>query len=90
MEATTKKTERLDVRMSDVQKIRIEQAAHLNGMSVSQWSISRLVGAARQELEEQRLLELSSQAFDEFVRLLDGSPEPKFEAFRKETTRWEA
>ncbi|OUP09231.1 DUF1778 domain-containing protein [Collinsella sp. An2] len=90
MEATARKTGRLDLRMSDMQKGQIEQAAHLNGMSVSQWSISRLVEAARQEIAEQRFFELSTQAFDEFARLLEEPTEPRFDAFRRETTRWEA
>lgn len=91
MEAVAeRKTSRIDLRMGAEQKRQIEAAAWLSGMSVSQWSISRLVESARRDIAEQEAIRLSEEAFDEFASLLDEPADPAFEEFSRGATRWDA
>lgn len=83
------KSSRLDLRMTDSEKRQIEAAARINGTSVSQWSLNRLMESARREIAEQGLMRLSAESFDEFARLLDEASEPRFEAFKSGGTRWD-
>lgn len=84
-----KKTSRLDLRMSEEQRDRIDEAARLNGMSVSQWSLSKLMESAREDIAQNNQIVLTSSSFDEFERLLEGEVDPVFEKTRSRTTRWE-
>lgn len=88
--AAARKTSRLDLRMGAEQKRQIEAAAGISGMSVSQWSVSRLLESARRDIAEQGAMRLSAEAFDEFARLLDEPADPVFEAFSEGSTRWDA
>lgn len=84
-----KKTGRLDLRMTEEQRREIDQAASINGMSVSQWSLKCLMDSARKEISEQGLMRLSAESFDAFAALLESESSATFERFRQETTRWE-
>ncbi len=84
-----KKSSRLDLRMTEDQRNQIDMAARINGMSVSQWSLNQLMESARRDIFEQGLVRLSADAFDRFAALLDAEPDPMFEVFRGEQTRWE-
>lgn len=84
-----KKSSRLDLRMSDEQKRQIEEAAYINGMSVSQWSMARLMESARKDIAEQASMRLSAEAFDEFARMLDGPADPAFSELAEGSTRWD-
>ena len=84
-----RKTSRLDLRMTDDQKRQIEAAARIDGVSVSQWSISHLLESARRAIADQSAMRLSSEAFDGFARLLDEPASSDFTAFAKGSTRWE-
>lgn len=84
-----RKSSRLDLRMTDEQREQIDAAARINGMSVSQWSMSRLMESARRDIAEQGLMRLSSESFDAFLALLEEPPSPEFEEFRSGATRWE-
>lgn len=83
-----RKTGRLDLRMTEEQRRQIDAAADINGMSVSQWSISRLMESARRDIAEQGLMRLSAESFDKFAQLLEEPPSPEFEALRSRETRW--
>ena len=85
-----RKTSRLDLRLTDEQKRRIETAASLSGISVSQWSISHLLESAQQAIADQSTLRMTEEAFDAFAALLDEPVEPDFASFLTEKTRWEA
>lgn len=84
-----RKTSRLDLRMTDSQKRQIEEAASICGISVSQWSINRLLASARADIESERRMELSAASFDEFARLLDDAVDPCFASFAAQRSRWE-
>ena len=85
-----KKDSRLDLRMTDEQRKQIDLAASINGVSVSQWCLNRLLDSARHDISEQKVMRLSTEAFESFASLLEQEPDPTFEAFRKEQTIWEA
>lgn len=89
MPVKEKKASRLDIRMTEEQRGQIDAAARINGMSVSQWSISRLMESARRDIAEQGLMRLSSESFDSFLALLEEAPSPGFEEFSAGATRWE-
>lgn len=87
--STQRKTSRLDLRMTDAQKSEIELAAHINGVSVTQWSMSRLMESARHDIADQHAMELSRAAFNRFSALLEDAPDTTFVAFQEGTTRWD-
>ncbi len=89
MQLSEKKSSRLDLRMTDDQKRQIETAASINGVSVSQWSIARLMESARRDIADQAAMRLSAEAFDEFARLLEEPVNSAFASFSNESTRWE-
>lgn len=72
----TPKDERIAARLSRDQKDLIEQAARLRGLSVSDFVVSTAWEAARQTVDDARVLRLS---YDESVRLmeaLNAAPRP--------------
>lgn len=87
--APEKKTGRIDLRMTDEQRHQIDLAAAVNGMSVSQWCLGKLMESARRDIAEQGLMRLSSEAFDSFARLLEQDANPRFAELKNEATRWE-
>ena len=84
-----RKTSRLDLRMTDSQKLQIEAAAQIDGVSVSQWSIAHLIESARNTIASQSIMRLSSESFDRFAQLLDEPVSPDFASFAQGTTRWD-
>ncbi len=88
--ATMSKSSRLDLRMTDEQKRCIETAAGMSGMSVSQWSLSKLMESARKDIADQHAMRLSADSFDAFARLIEEPADPKFDEFKKGSTRWDA
>ncbi len=84
-----KKASRIDLRMTEEQKRQIETAAQISGMSVSQWSMDRLMESSRDVIAQQKVTRLAQEAFDEFARLLDEPTSPDFARFMGEKTRWE-
>ena len=83
------KLSRLDLRMTAEQKRCIEAAAGMSGMSVSQWSLGKLMESARKDMAEQHASDaFSAESFITFARLLDEPANPAFEAFGKGATRW--
>ena len=83
------KSSRLDLRMTDEEKREIELAAHINGVSVSQWSLHNLMTSARRDIAEHRAIQLSRSAFDRFAELLEEPVDPTFVEFQKGSTRWD-
>lgn len=85
-----RRSARLDLRMTESDKAQIEAAARIDGVTVSQWSISHLVENARKAIAEQATIRLALESFDEFARLLDAPRDSVFDEFAKGKTRWEA
>ena len=76
METTTpaqsaNKNSRFEMRLSQEQRSRIDQAAELQGMSASQWALSNLMDAADRDIREAHVLRLSDESWNDFVAALD-------------------
>ena len=74
--ATTEKQRRMDLRLTQAQRLSYEKAAALKGQTLSQWSTTKLDEAARRDIEEASITKLSPEAFDSFCKMLD-EPMPK-------------
>lgn len=83
------KTARLDLRMDPEQKETIGRAAAASGMTISQWSLDRLMASARADLLEASVVRMSARSFDAFARLLEEPQSAEFAAFAAGKTIWE-
>lgn len=87
--ATLTKNERLELRLPGSQKGMFEAAATSKGLNLTQWALSVLTGAARQDLEEARVTTLAARDFDAFSAALDEPiPEAACELLER-TPVWE-
>ena len=75
-ERTAKRMERVEARIRPDQKERIEQAAHLRGLSVSDFIVQNADEAAIQTIQQHRWLVLQGEAAAAFVKLLEKPPAP--------------
>ena len=62
--------------MTDEHKRVIEQAATLQGQTVSSFAVSTLLKAAEEAIQRARTLRLSANDFQLFIRMVDASAEP--------------
>lgn len=83
------KTSRLDMRMSDEQRLEIERAASIKGMSLTQWALQNLLAAARRDIQEETVTRLSMSAFDQFKAALDAGMPPEATALLDQKPVWE-
>ena len=84
----SRKDARLDLRMNAEQKETMGRAAAVNGMSVSQWALDRLMLSARSDLLDASTIKLSAQAFDAFASALEEPQTDEFASFLGEETIW--
>ncbi|MBC7385753.1 MAG: DUF1778 domain-containing protein [Cryobacterium sp.] len=66
-QAARKKDERIDLRVDDRSKELIERAASISGMSVSTFTLSSTLQAAREQISEFERLSLSNRDRDLFI-----------------------
>lgn len=71
MPALAEKPYRMDIRLTQPQRMSYEKAAALRGQTLSQWATSHLDESARHDIDEATTTILSPEAFDEFCRMLD-------------------
>ncbi len=71
MPAVAEKPYRMDIRLTQPQRNSYEKAASLRGQTLTQWATSHLDASARRDIDEATVTALSSDAFDEFCKLLD-------------------
>jgi len=69
--ASALKSERIELRLTALQKRTIEQAATLSGRSVTDFSVPVLVDQANEVIREDRELHMSDEAWDKFNKILD-------------------
>ena len=77
---------RLDVRLPNQLKEIIQQAAELNGQSITDFVVSTLSETARRVVQRERLTVLSDGDRDIFLKMLDADAKPS-PALRK-AARW--
>jgi uncharacterized protein (DUF1778 family) len=69
------KDNRIDLRVTQEQKALLEQAASLQGVSLSAYTISRLLPLAQQDIAAQEKLVLSDRDRDLLMDSLENPPE---------------
>ena len=74
--ATPMRAERVEIRMTPVQKQKIERAASLEGTSVTDFILNQVQPAATAMIREFELLELRDQDRLVFVEALLNPPQP--------------
>ncbi len=70
------RTERLEARVSGALKREIQQAARLNGQSITDFVLASVSKAAREAIREHRVLELSAEDSRIFAEKLLNPPAP--------------
>ena len=70
-EANTNKNSRFEMRLTQEQRSRIDQAAESKGMTASQWALSNLLTAADRDIREAHIMRLSDEAWADFTTALD-------------------
>lgn len=85
------KTERLNIRVSEEQLDLLRRAAEASGQTLSDYVLSRVMADAQDELADQRLFSLSSEAWAEFNARLDRPAEqrPGLENLLATAAPWE-
>ena len=63
------------MRLTQDQRMKIDQAAETKGLTTSQWALSNLLSAADRDIREAHVIRLNDQAWDDFTAALD-SPMP--------------
>jgi len=71
MATTTRKSDRLDLRLTPEQKREIEEAAAISGRSVTDFSVSVLVEYAEDTIRREREIAMSAKSFEAFSAILD-------------------
>lgn len=67
----TGKGTRFEMRLSQEQRERLDEAARLKGMSTSQWALMNLLDAADRDVREAHVIRLSEQGWRAFNDALD-------------------
>jgi uncharacterized protein (DUF1778 family) len=68
---TVLKDRSLNIRVTEEEKVMVEQAAHLTHMSMSRFMLLAALRSAEEVLADQTRFVLPSDQWDEFVALLD-------------------
>ena len=88
--ATIPRDARLDLRMTADNRSLISEAAQLNGTSLTDYVMSVVVRAARQDVLQARVLRLDPEAWDDFMVALDESDTEVMAVLRSRGTRWDS
>jgi uncharacterized protein (DUF1778 family) len=83
----TKKTERLDLRLSSKHKRVIEQAAALKGQSLSDFVLGVIIPSARKPIRDRENIELSDRDRDVFLAALGRTRTRALPGLRKAASR---
>lgn len=62
---------RMDLRLTQHQRLSYEQAAALKGKTLSQWSTAALDSAAQYDINNATITMLSAEAFENFCSILE-------------------
>lgn len=84
------KTARLDLRLTNEQKVLIEQAAEISGSTLAGFAIAQLTDAASQIVARSRSVVLDAEDWDIFVSALDASDEQGWIELKSMKPVWES
>lgn len=88
MATTTKRTSRLEIRITPDQRRYIERAAALKGATLTQWVSQHLVDAAEHDIEQEQRIKLSNKAFDSLLKKLDEPVTQEQKDFMAREPQW--
>ena len=83
------KEKRLDLRLTTQQRRQIERAAQLRGQNLSDWATSRLMDAARTDIVDGELIQLSEENFERFAAALEQPVPDGVAALMTRHTQWD-
>lgn len=76
MPVAMEKQYRMDIRLTQPQRMNYEKAASLRGQTLTQWATSHLDESAKRDIDEATTTVLSPEAFEDFCNMLE-APMPK-------------
>ncbi len=76
MATASAKNARVDLRVAAEQKEKIERAAYLSGLSLSEFVVSKSLAAASEVLQRQNQLTLTERDWQQFRAALEADDEP--------------
>lgn len=79
---------RLDLRLPQEARALIVEAASLAGASLTDYVLSVVLPTARRDVLESRTIQLSRQAWDDFLDILDRDDNPDLAALRDHAPAW--
>lgn len=88
MSITANKDSRFEMRLTQEQRDRIDEAAAINGASASQWALSNLLEAADRDIREARTIRLDDASWHEFVASLDDPMPDSLKALLRTEPIW--
>ena len=74
--AVTLKTNRIDLRVDDINKETLERAAQIKNLSLTSYITSVCLNQAKLDIQENETLFLSGKDRDLIYQLLENAPEP--------------
>ena len=74
--AVTTKSNRIDIRLTDSDKLLIEKAANINRQSVSSYIVSVVINQAKKDIIDSEVIVLPKKDWDFIIKLLSDSGEP--------------
>jgi|SRR5579885_2961568 len=75
--ATSRRTEKLDLRLTAEAKEKLQLAARANGRTVSDFVLESALGRADDILPDRRRFFLNAEQWEKFLAALDAPPKPR-------------
>ena len=86
--ARSRRTSRIDLRMTESERAQFERAAQLKGQTLTGWSLGHLLEDSRRDIEEATSLTLEDDAFDEFLEALERPLPEALRALLAQEPQW--
>ncbi len=88
MTTENNKNSRFEMRLTQEQRSRIDQAAESKGLTASQWALSNLLAAADRDIHEAHIIRLNNQAWNDFTAALDEPMGPRLTELLESDPIW--
>lgn len=88
MTTENNKNSRFEMRLTQEQRSRIDQAAESKGLTASQWALSNLLAAADRDIHEAHIIRLNNQAWNDFTDALDEPMGPRLTELLESDPIW--
>ena len=88
MTTENNKNSRFEMRLTQEQRSRIDQAAESKGLTSSQWALSNLLAAADRDIHEAHIIRPNNQAWNDFTAALDEPMGPRLTELLESDPIW--